>query len=53
MIIVNLHFKNITYNRRLVSLIGKVPVYRAGGRGSILGRTQGLKIIEEKVLPLL
>ena len=41
--------------RRLVSLVGKVPVYHAGGLGSILGRTnaQGLKIIEEKVLPLL
>ena len=39
----------------LVSLVGKVPVYRAGGAGSIPGRTttQGLKIIEEKVLPLL
>ena len=38
-------------NRRLVSLIGKVPVYRAGGSGSIPGRTntQGLKINEEKV----
>ena len=34
-------------------LVGKVPVYRAGGSGSIPGRTntQGLKIIE-KVLPL-
>ena len=41
--------------RRLVSLAGKVPVYRAGGSSSIPGRTttQGLKIIEEKVLPLL
>ena len=40
---------------RLVSLVGKVPVYLAGGLGSIPGRsnTQGLKIIEEKVLPLL
>ena len=39
----------------LVSLVGKVPVYRAGGSGSIPGRTntQGLKIIEEKVLSLL
>ena len=42
-------------NRRLVSPVGKVPVYRAGGLGSIPGRTntQGLKIIKEKVLPLL
>ena len=42
-------------NRRLISPVGKVPFYRAGGLGSILGRTntQGLKIIEEKVLPLL
>ena len=41
--------------RRLVSLVGKVPVYRAGGSGSIPSRTntQGLKMIEEKVLPLL
>ena len=40
---------------RLVSLVGKVPAYRAGGLGTIPGRTntQGLKIIEEKVLPLL
>ena len=40
--------------RRLVSLVGKVPVYLAGGWGSISDRTntQGLKIIEEKVLPL-
>ena len=39
----------------LVSLIGKVSVYREGGSGSIPGwtNTQGLKIIEEKVLPLL
>ena len=41
--------------RLLVSLVGKAPVRCAGGSGSILGRTttQGLKIIEEKVLPLL
>ena len=41
--------------RRLVSLVVKVLVYRAGGLGSIPSRTttQGLKIIEEKVLPLL
>ena len=43
------------YNAALVSLVGKVPVYHAGGWGSILGRTntQGLKIVEEKMLPLL
>ena len=37
---------------RLVSLVGKVPVYRTEGSGSIPGRTntQGLKIIEEKAL---
>ena len=37
------------------SLVGKVPVYRVGGSGSIPGRTntQGLEIIEEMVLPLL
>ena len=42
-------------DRHLVSLVGKVPVYRAVGLGSIPGQTttQGLKIIEEKVLPLL
>ena len=42
-------------NRRLVSLVGKAPVCCAVGSGSIPGRTttQGLKIIEEKVLPLL
>ena len=41
--------------RRLVSLVGKVPDYCAGGSGSIPGRTNtpGLTIIEEKVLPLL
>ena len=46
--------KNIIYHRRLVSLVGKVPVHRVGGSGSIPDRinTQGLKIIEEKVLPL-
>ena len=40
---------------RLVSLVGKVPVYRAEGSSSIPIRTntQGHKIIEEKVLPLL
>ena len=39
----------------VASLLDKVPVYRAGGSGSIPGRTntQGLKIIEEKVLTLL
>ena len=41
--------------RRFVNLVGKMPVYRARGLGSISGRTntQGLEIIEEKVLPLL
>ena len=40
--------------RRLVSPVGKAPVCCAGGSGSIPGRTntQGLKVIEEKVLPL-
>ena len=44
-----------TDNRHLVGLVGKAPVYRAGGSGSIPSwtNTQGLKIIEEKVLPLL
>ena len=39
----------------MVNLVGKVPVYHTGGLGSILSRTntQGLKMIEEKVLPLL
>ena len=38
----------------LFSLVGKVPIYRAVGLGSIPGRTstQGHKMIE-KVLPLL
>ena len=42
-------------NRRMVSLVGNDPVCRVGGLGSIPGRTttQGLKIIEEKVLDLL
>ena len=46
--------KTIYKYRRLVSLVGKAPVYRAGGSDSIPDRTntQGLKIIE-KVLPLL
>ena len=37
-------------DRRLVSLVGKVPVYHAGGLGSIPGRTntQGFRIFEEK-----
>ena len=41
--------------RRLVSLVGKASVCCAGGSGSIPGgtNTQGLKIIEENVLPLL
>ena len=40
---------------RMVSLVGKVSVCCVGGSDSIPGRTntQGLKIIEEKVLPLL
>ena len=39
----------------LVSPVGKVPVFHVGGLGSIPGQTntQGLKTIEEKVLPLL
>ena len=43
------------YDRRLVSQVGKAPICCAGGSGSIRDRTttQGLKIIEEKVLPLL
>ena len=37
------------------TVVGKMPVYRAGGTGLIPGwtNTQGLKRIEEKVLPLL
>ena len=52
---VNYIFHSKCYDRRLVSLDGKVPVYLAGCSGSIPGRTntQGLKMIEEKVLPLL
>ena len=40
-------------NRRLVSLVDKVPFYCAGGSGSIPGQTntQLLKLIEEMVLP--
>ena len=40
---------------RLVSLVGKVLVYRAGGSGSIpeWTDTHSFKIIEAKVLPLL
>ena len=44
---------SLLFNHRgLVSLVGKVPIYRAGGLGSIPGptNTQGLK---EKVLLLL
>ena len=55
-IIVILLFDDLMFQyRRLVSPVGKAPVYRAGGLGSIPGRanTQGLKITEEKVLPLL
>ena len=42
-------------NGRLVSLVDKVPVYRVWGSGSIPDQTNthGLKIIEEKMLPLL
>ena len=49
------HYTIYLRNGRLVSLVGKVLVYRAGGSGSIPGRTntQGIKIIEVKVLPLL
>ena len=48
-------FVTNTLNRYLVSLVGKVPVYRVGGWGSIPGQTnnQDLKTIEEKVLSLL
>ena len=40
--------------RCLVSLAGKMPVNHAGDSGSIHGQTntQGLKLIEQKVLPL-
>ena len=40
--------------RQPVGSVGGAPDYCAGDRGSIPGRTntQGLKIIEEKVLPL-
>ena len=56
-ILQNIDVEILIYHR-LVSLVGKVPVYCAGGLGSIPGfpgrtNTQGLKIIEEKVLPLL
>ena len=45
----------VTLDRHLVSLVGKVPVYHARSSGSISSRTktQGIIIIEEKVLPLL
>ena len=51
----NIKFKYWTggiINNRLVSLVGKVPIYRARGLGSIPSRTNthGLKTIEEKVL---
>ena len=41
-------------NRQPVGSVGGAPDYCAGDRGSIPGRTntQGLKITEEKVLPL-
>ena len=47
--------KGNAFNHRLASLVGKVPVYRTGGLDSIPGKiiTQGLKITEEKMLPLL
>ena len=40
---------------RLVSLVGKVPVYCVRGSGSIPGQTntKGLKIVDKTVLPLL
>ena len=38
----------------LVSLVGKVPVYHAGGSGSIPSRTNALKYLRRRpVLPLL
>ena len=48
-------FKLLGVDHRLVSPVGKVPVCCAGGWGSIPSWTitQGLKIIKEKVLPLL
>ena len=52
--LVSLDRRLVSLDRRLVSAVVRVPVYRAGGLGSIPGwtNTQGLKIIEEKVLPL-
>ena len=42
-------------SRRLVSLVGKLPVHRVKGLGWIPGQSnnQGLKIFEEKVMSLL
>ena len=42
------------FNRQPVGSVSGAPDYCAGDRGSIPGRTntQGLKITEEKVLPL-
>ena len=49
------NLKKMLFNRRLVSPVGKAPSVVREVSGSIPGRTntQGLKIIEEKVLPLL
>ena len=54
----DINFNQFTICKKLqphYSLVGQVPVYHAGGSGSIPGWTnsQGLKIIEEKVLLLL
>ena len=51
----NLDYSDSLGVRRLVSLVGKMLNYCAGGSGSIPDwtNTQGLKIIEKKVLPLL
>ena len=51
-----LHCKSILSKIHcLVSLVDKMPVYRAEGLGLIPGRTnvQGVKMVEEKVLLLL
>ena len=52
---IGLYYFMVRVNRRPVSLVGKAPVCCTGGMGSTPGRTttQGLKIVEEKVLPLL
>ena len=51
----NLDYSDSLGVRRLVSLVGKMLNYCAGGSGSIRDwtNTQDLKIIEKKVLPLL